>query len=212
MPQDGRARIRLDGVGRNIRVSTLPTLHGETLVIRLLADIGELPALTALGIPDDMLSRVHQALRSNQGLVLITGPTGSGKTTTLYSAIHEVVTGDRNLITLEEPVEIELPGVSQVQIDEKSGMTFAAGLRSVLRQDPDIIMVGEIRDKVTAELAIRAALTGHLVLATVHTVDAPSAVMRLVDMGVPRYLIASSLIMVIAQRLVRKPCPYCGGA
>ena len=209
VPQDGRARIRLDGVGRNIRVSTLPTLHGETLVIRLLADIGELPALTALGIPDDMLSRVHQALRSNQGLVLITGPTGSGKTTTLYSAIHEVVTGDWNLITLEEPVEIELPGVSQVQIDEKSGMTFAAGLRSVLRQDPDIIMVGEIRDKVTAELAIRAALTGHLVLATVHTVDAPSAVMRLVDMGVPRYLIASSLIMVIAQRLVRKPCPYC---
>lgn len=209
VPQDGRARIRVDGVGRNIRVSTLPTLHGETVVIRLLADIGELPALTALGIPKDMLSRVHQALRSNQGLVLITGPTGSGKTTTLYSAIHEVVTGDRNLITLEEPVEIELPGVSQVQIDEKTGMTFAAGLRSVLRQDPDIIMVGEIRDKVTAELAIRAALTGHLVLATVHTVDAPSAVIRLVDMGVPRYLIASSLIMVIAQRLVRKPCPAC---
>jgi type IV pilus assembly protein PilB len=209
VPQDGRARIRLDGVGRNIRVSTLPTLHGETVVIRLLADIGELPALTALGIPRDMLARVHQALRSHQGLVVITGPTGSGKTTTLYSAIHEVVTGDRNLITLEEPVEIELPGVSQVQIDEKTGMTFAAGLRSVLRQDPDIIMVGEIRDKTTADLAIRAALTGHLVLATVHTVDAPSAVIRLVDMGVPRYLIASSLTMVLAQRLVRRPCAYC---
>ncbi len=209
VPQDGRARIRLDGVGRNIRVSTLPTLHGETVVIRLLADIGELPALTALGIPQNDLATVHRALRSTQGLVLITGPTGSGKTTTLYSAIHEVVTGERNLITLEEPVEIELPGVSQVQIDEKVGMTFAAGLRSVLRQDPDIIMVGEIRDKVTADLAIRAALTGHLVLATVHTVDAPSAVIRLVDMGVPRYLIASSLILVIAQRLLRRPCTSC---
>ncbi len=209
IPQDGRARINLDGMIRNIRVSTLPTLHGEKVVIRLLTDIGELPALSALGIPAEGLSIIHEALRSSQGLVLITGPTGSGKTTTLYSAIHEIVTGDRNLITLEEPVEIELPGVSQVQIDEKVGMTFAAGLRSVLRQDPDIIMVGEIRDKVTADLAIRAALTGHLVLATVHTTDAPSAVIRLVDMGVPRYLIASSLNLVIAQRLVRRPCRYC---
>lgn len=209
VPQDGRARISVDGLGRNIRVSTLPTLHGEKVVIRLLTDIGELPALSALGFPPRGLQIVHEALRSPQGLVLITGPTGSGKTTTLYSAIHEVVTGDRNLITLEEPIEIELPGVSQVQIDERAGMTFAAGLRSVLRQDPDIIMVGEIRDKVTAELAIRAALTGHLVLATVHTIDAPSAVIRLVDMGVPRYLIASSLRLVIAQRLVRRPCRYC---
>ncbi len=150
-----------------------------------------------------------KAIQTPFGIVLVTGPTGSGKTTTLYSAINEVVTGDRNLITLEEPVEIELPGVSQVQIDEKSGMTFAAGLRSVLRQDPDIIMVGEIRDEVTADLAIRAALTGHLVLATVHTTDAPSAVIRLVDMGVPRFLIASSLSLVIAQRLVRRPCSYC---
>lgn len=209
VPQDGRARIAVDGLGRNIRVSTLPTLHGEKVVIRLLTDIGELPALSALGFPPRGLQIVHEALRSPQGLVLITGPTGSGKTTTLYSAIHEVVTGDRNLITLEEPVEIELPGVSQVQIDERAGMTFAAGLRSVLRQDPDIIMVGEIRDQVTAELAIRAALTGHLVLATVHTLDAPSAVIRLVDMGVPRYLIASSLRLVIAQRLVRRPCRFC---
>ena len=209
IPQDGRARIVLDGLHRNVRVSTLPTLHGEKVVIRLLTDVGELPALSALGIPPQGMQIVHHALRSSQGLVLITGPTGSGKTTTLYSAIHEVVTGDRNLITLEEPVEIELPGVSQVQIDEKAGMTFAAGLRAVLRQDPDIIMVGEIRDKVTADLAIRAALTGHLVLATVHTIDAPSAVIRLVDMGVPRYLIASSLNLVIAQRLVRKPCRFC---
>ena len=209
VPQDGRAHIVFDGMVRNIRVSTLPTLHGEKVVIRLLTDIGELPALPALGLPARELDLVHRALRSSQGLVLITGPTGSGKTTTLYSAVHEVVTGDRNLITLEEPVEIELPGVTQVQIDEKSGMTYAAGLRAVLRQDPDIIMVGEVRDQATADLTIRAALTGHLVLATVHTTDAPSAAIRLIDIGVPRFLVASSLKLVIAQRLVRKPCRAC---
>ena len=208
-PQDGRARVHVDGVQKNVRVSTLPTMHGEKVVIRLLTDIGELPALRALGLPDPALATLHAALRATQGLVLITGPTGSGKTTTLYSAVHEVVAGDRNIIALEEPIEIELPGVSQVQIDERSGLTFAAGLRSVLRQDPDIIMIGEVRDQVTADLAIRAALTGHLVLATVHTVDAPSAVLRLAEMGVPRYLIASSLRLVIAQRLVRRPCPRC---
>lgn len=209
VPQDGRARVTVDGFDINIRVSTLPTLHGETVVVRLLTDVGDLPALTALGLPTRGLELVRATLRASQGLVLITGPTGSGKTTTLYSAIHEIVAGDRNIIALEDPVEIELPGVSQVQIDERSGLTFAAGLRSVLRQDPDIIMIGEIRDEITAELAIRAALTGHLVLATVHTVDAPSAVLRLAEMGVPRYLIASSLRLVIAQRLVRRPCVRC---
>ncbi|MCU0299515.1 MAG: GspE/PulE family protein, partial [Candidatus Nanopelagicales bacterium] len=209
VPQDGRAHTVINGMNYNMRVSTLPTLRGEKVVIRLLTDVGELPTLSTLGLPGAQLRMLHQTLRSPQGLVLITGPTGSGKTTTLYSAINEVVTGDRNLITLEEPVEIELPGVSQVQIDEKAGMTFAAGLRSVLRQDPDIIMVGEIRDQTTAELAIRASLTGHLVLATVHTNDAASAVVRMVDMGVPRYLISSALTLVIAQRLLRKPCPSC---
>ena len=200
----------INGVSYNMRVSTLPTLRGEKVVIRLLTDVGELPTLCHAGpTVGPVAGMLNRTLRSPQGLVLITGPTGSGKTTTLYSAINEIITGDRNLITLEEPVEIELPGVSQVQIDEKSGMTFEAGLRSVLRQDPDIIMVGEIRDQTTAELAIRAALTGHLVLATVHTNDAASAVVRLVDMGVPRYLIASALTLVIAQRLVRKPCPSC---
>ncbi len=208
-PQDGRARLSMEGLDVNIRVSTLPTLHGETVVIRLLTDVGDLPALSALGMPAAGLEHLRAALRATQGLVLITGPTGSGKTTTLYSAIHEIVTGDRNIIALEDPVEIELPGVSQVQIDDRSGMTFAAGLRSVLRQDPDIIMVGEVRDQISADLAIRAALTGHLVLATVHTVDAPSAVLRLAEMGVPRYLIAASLRLVIAQRLVRKPCAQC---
>lgn len=209
VPQDGRARLAVDGLDLNMRVSTLPTLHGETVVVRLLTDVGDLPALSALGLPPSGLAHLRTALLGSQGLVLITGPTGSGKTTTLYSAIHEVVAGDRNIVALEDPVEIELPGVSQVQISEASGLTFAAGLRSVLRQDPDIIMVGEIRDVVTAELAIRAALTGHLVLATVHTVDAPSAVLRLADMGIPRYLIAASLRLVIAQRLLRRPCPDC---
>lgn len=209
VPQDGRAQVTIDGLMHNLRISTLPALRGEKVVIRLLSDIGELPELKSLGIPETMIPVVHGALRKPQGLLLITGPTGSGKTTTLYSAINEVVTGDRNLITVEDPVEIELPGVTQVQIDEKSGMTFDAGLRAMLRQDPDILMVGEIRDQQTAELAMRAALTGHLVLATVHTNDAASAVVRLVDMDIPRYLIASAVSVVLAQRLLRRPCPYC---
>jgi type IV pilus assembly protein PilB len=209
IPQDGRAQVRVNGLVHNLRISTLPALRGEKVVIRLLNDMGELPALRSLGIPQTMIPLVHATLRRPQGLLLITGPTGSGKTTTLYSAINEVVSGERNLITLEDPVEIELPGVTQVQIDEKSGMTFEAGLRAMLRQDPDIMMVGEIRDRQTAELAIRAALTGHLVLATVHTNDAASAVTRLLDMGVPRYLIASALTMVMAQRLLRRPCASC---
>lgn len=209
IPQDGRAQVLINGVRHNLRVSTLPSLRGETVVIRLLSDIGDLPALRSLGIPESMVPVVYASLRSPQGLLLISGPTGSGKTTTLYSAINEVLTGERNLITLEDPVEIELPGVTQVPIDERAGMTFEAGLRAILRQDPDIVMVGEIRDQQTADLALRAALTGHLVLATVHTNDAPSAVTRLVDMGVPRYLLASALSMVMAQRLVRRPCPSC---
>lgn len=209
IPQDGRAQVTVNGLVHNLRISTLPSLRGETVVIRLLNDIAELPELRSLGIPERMVPVVHATLRASQGLLLITGPTGSGKTTTLYSAINEVVTGERNLITVEDPVEIELPGVTQVQIDEKSGMTFEAGLRAMMRQDPDILMVGEIRDQQTASLAIRAALTGHLVLATVHTNDAASAVTRLADMGVPRYLIASSLSLVLAQRLVRRPCVHC---
>ncbi len=209
VPQDGRAQVYVNGTAHNLRISTLPALRGEKVVIRVLSDMSELPALPSLGIPENLVPMLHETLRSPQGLLLITGPTGSGKTTTLYSAINEVVTGERNLITLEDPVEIELPGVTQVQIDEKSGMTFEAGLRAMLRQDPDIMMVGEIRDRQTAELAIRAALTGHLVLATVHTNDALSAVTRLLDMGVPRYLIASALSMIIAQRLLRRPCADC---
>ena len=209
IPQDGRARLRLDGHDRNLRVSTLPTLHGEKIVIRLLADQGELPSLSDLGMGLDQELILQDALHLPQGLVLITGPTGSGKSTTLYAAIRQMVNDERNLITLEDPVEIELPGVAQVQVSEKNGTTFAAGLRAALRQDPDVIMVGEIRDQVTAELAVRAALTGHLVLSTLHTNDSASAVVRLVDMGVPNYLVASSLTLSMAQRLVRKPCTEC---
>jgi type IV pilus assembly protein PilB len=209
VPQDGRARLRVDGHDRNLRVSTLPTLHGEKIVVRLLADQGELPQLSDLGMGLEQELVLQNALHLPQGLVLITGPTGSGKSTTLYSAIRQMVDDERNLITLEDPVEIELPGVAQVQVSDKAGTSFAAGLRSALRQDPDVIMVGEIRDQVTAELAVRAALTGHLVLSTLHTNDSASAVVRLVDMGVPSYLVASSLTLSMAQRLVRRPCVEC---
>ena len=209
VPQDGRARLRLEGRERNLRVSTLPTLHGEKIVVRLLSDQTELPSLSQLGLGLEQELILQNALHLPQGLVLITGPTGSGKSTTLYAAIRQMLDDERNLITLEDPVGIELPGVAQVQVNEKTGMTFSAGLRSALRQDPDIIMVGEIRDQVTAELAVRAALTGHLVLSTLHTNDSASAVIRLVDMGVPNYLVASSLTLSMAQRLVRRPCPEC---
>ncbi len=198
VPQDGRARVRVDGRDRNLRVSTLPTLHGEKIVVRLLSDQASLPSLTDLGIGLDQELILQNALHLPQGLVLITGPTGSGKSTTLYAAIRQMVNDERNLITLEDPVEIELPGVAQVQVSDKTGMTFAAGLRSALRQDPDVIMVGEIRDQITAELAVRAALTGHLVLSTLHTNDSASAVIRLVEMGVPNYLVASSLTLSMA--------------
>jgi type IV pilus assembly protein PilB len=209
VPQDGRARLRLDGHDRNLRVSTLPTLHGEKIVVRLLSDQHELPSLSELGMGLEQELVLQNSLHLPQGLVLITGPTGSGKSTTLYAAIRQMLNDERNLITLEDPVEIELPGVAQVQVSEKTGTSFAAGLRAALRQDPDVIMVGEIRDQVTAELAVRAALTGHLVLSTLHTNDSASAVVRLVDMGVPIYLVASSLTLSMARRLVRRPCPEC---
>ena len=205
VPQDGRARLRVDGRDRNLRVSTLPTMHGEKIVVRLLSDQASLPSLTDLGIGLDQELILQNALHLPQGLVLITGPTGSGKSTTLYAAIRQMINDERNLITLEDPVEIELPGVAQVQVSDKTGMTFAAGLRSALRQDPDVIMVGEIRDQITAELAVGAALTGHLVLSTLHTNDSASAVIRLVEMGVPNYLVASSLTLSMAQRWCASP-------
>jgi len=209
IPQDGRTRVRVDGKPVDIRVSTLPSLRGEKIVLRLLPHSTNLPTLDQLGLDPDQSQALGRAIRSSQGLILITGPTGSGKTSTLYAAINDVVGDDRNVVTLEDPVEVELPGTTQVQIDDRLGMTFVRGLRAVLRQDPDVVLVGEIRDRETAELAIRAALTGHLVLSTLHTLDASSALTRLLDMGVPSYLLSSSLSLVIAQRLLRTPCPDC---
>jgi type IV pilus assembly protein PilB len=208
-PQDGRAKLTVDGFTVEARVSTLPTLHGEKVVIRILPRSDNVPRLERTGLQGSQLEAVTSALVQSQGLVLITGPTGSGKTNTLYAGIQQVSTPDRNIVTLEDPVEIQLPGISQVQVNERAGMTFARGLRSVLRQDPDIVLVGEVRDQETAELALQASLTGHLVLTTLHTNDAVSAVTRLVDMGVEPFLVASSLTLVVAQRLVRTPCKHC---
>jgi type IV pilus assembly protein PilB len=212
IPQDGRVRLSIDGGYVDARVSTMPAVHGEKTVIRLLPAVGSVGTLDALGLDDDQLAAVQRTLRAPQGLVLITGPTGSGKTNTLYAAIGATITPERNVVTLEDPVEIELPGITQVPIDERTGMTFVRGLRALLRQDPDVVLVGEVRDTVTAELALRAAMTGHLVLTTLHTHDAPAALPRLVDMGVPPYLVASALTLVVGQRLVRRPCPSCARA
>jgi len=208
-PQDGRARLVVDGSVVEARVSTLPTLHGEKVVIRILPKADNVPRLDKTGISGAQLDAVTNALVQSQGLILITGPTGSGKTNTLYAGIQHVSTPDRNIVTLEDPVEIQLAGITQVQVNDKAGMTFARGLRSILRQDPDIVLVGETRDQETAELALQASLTGHLVLTTLHTNDAVGAVTRLVDMGVEPFLVASSLTLVVAQRLVRKPCDSC---
>ena len=208
-PQDGRAKLTVDGMTVEARVSTLPTLHGEKVVIRLLPRADEVPMLGRSGLTAPQLEHLTNALVQSQGLVLITGPTGSGKTNTLYAGIRQVSTPDRNIVTLEDPVEIQVPGITQVQVSEKQGVTFARGLRSILRQDPDIVLVGEVRDTETAELALKASLTGHLVLTTLHTNDAVAAVTRLVDMGVEPFLVASSLTLVVAQRLVRRPCASC---
>jgi type IV pilus assembly protein PilB len=208
-PQDGRTRLQLDDVFVDARVSTLPTLHGEKLVVRILPRAAKVPTMHALGLEPEQLAAVRQTVAEPQGLVLITGPTGSGKTNTLYAALAELRSVERNIVTLEDPVEIEQPGISQVQINDKAGVTFARGLRAVLRQDPDVVLVGEVRDGETADLAMRASMTGHLVLTTMHTNDAASAVTRLIDMGVPPYLLASSLTLVVAQRLLRMPCPTC---
>ncbi|MBK7622668.1 MAG: Flp pilus assembly complex ATPase component TadA [Kineosporiaceae bacterium] len=209
VPQDGRTRFSLEGMAIDARVSTLPSLHGEKVVIRLLARGDAIPSLEGLGFETKQLATFHASLAVPQGLVLITGPTGSGKTNTLYSAIAEIRTPEKNIVTLEDPIEVQLPGITQVGVNVKAGMTFAAGLRSILRQDPDIILVGEVRDGETAELALKAAMTGHLVLTTLHTNSAVAAVTRLVDMGIEPFMVASSLTCAIAQRLVRRPCEAC---
>jgi general secretion pathway protein E len=209
LPQDGRISLRIGGRSIDVRVSTLPSAHGERAVLRLL-DKGESKfTLESLGMDGDVLTRFDHLVQQPHGIVLVTGPTGSGKTTTLYASLGRIDTSTTNVLTVEDPVEYELAGIGQTQVNPKIDLTFAKALRAILRQDPDVIMIGEIRDFETAQIAIQASLTGHLVLATLHTNDAPSAVTRLTDMGVEPFLLSSSLLGVLAQRLVRKLCPVC---
>lgn len=210
VPQDGRFAYKIDGTHLDVRVSSLPTVNGEKIVIRLLSTgASKIMKITELGMTDYNFEMFQSILKSPHGVLLVTGPTGSGKTTTLYSALDQLAKPNINIITVEDPVEKQIDGINQVQVNAKAGLTFSAGLRSILRQDPDIVMIGEIRDAETAEIAIRAAITGHLVLSTLHTNDAASTILRLVDMGVAPYLVASSLVGVVAQRLVKLLCPKC---
>lgn len=210
VPQDGRFTQVVDGTTLDVRVSSLPTVNGEKIVIRILST-GQiaLRKITDLGMSDYNYRMFESMIKCPHGVMLVTGPTGSGKTTTLYAALGELAKPNVNVITVEDPVEKQIDGINQVQVNSKAGMTFAAALRSILRQDPDIVMIGEMRDSETAEIGIRAAITGHLVLSTLHTNDAASTIVRLVDMGIPPYMVASSLIGVIAQRLVKVLCPKC---
>ncbi len=208
-PQDGRIGIRIAGRDVDVRVSILPTAFGERVVMRLLDRSAKVLTLPELGMSQDQFASMQDVVKMPHGIVLVTGPTGSGKSTTLYAALMEVDRVNNNVMTIEDPIEYQVQGVGQMQVQPKIGLDFASGLRSILRQDPDIVMIGEIRDLETAEIAIQASLTGHLVFATLHTNDALSAVVRLQDMGVEPYLVASSLMMVQAQRLVRRLCPHC---
>jgi general secretion pathway protein E len=209
LPQDGRIRVNLHGTRVDIRVSTMPTVHGESIVMRLLQRASVFHPLEKLGFPAATLRRFESLIKRPHGILLVTGPTGSGKTTTLYAALDKINSSERKIITVEDPVEYQLKGVNQIAVKPKIGLTFATGLRHIVRQDPDVILVGEIRDLETAEIAIQASLTGHLVFSTLHTNDAPGAVTRLQDMGVEPYLVASVLEGVLAQRLVRRICAGC---
>ncbi len=209
LPQDGRISIEVDGREYDLRVSILPTIYGEKIVIRIADKNAFVLSKEELGFNEYEIKQFTNMLQNPHGIILVTGPTGSGKSTTLYSAISEINKQDINIVTVEDPVECIIEGVNQVQVNTKTGMTFATSLRSILRQDPDVIMIGEIRDAETAEIAVRAAITGHLVLSTIHTNDAPSSVLRLVDMGIEPYMVSSAMVGVIAQRLVRRICPNC---
>ena len=208
-PQDGRILLRVAGRRIDIRVSSLPAIYGEKLVMRLLDQATAMVGLERLGLDPDERTTLDKVIEVPYGIILVTGPTGSGKSTTLYSVIQNLNSYEVNITTVEDPVEYTIAGVNQVQINERAGLTFDTVLRSILRQDPDIILVGEMRDTETAQLAVRAALTGHLVLSTLHTNDAPSSIVRMIDMGIPPFLVSSSVVAVMAQRLVRKLCPHC---
>lgn len=209
LPQDGRIRLLVAGRDIDVRVSIIPTIYGERVVMRILDKKGGLIELQRIGMSEEHIKKVEEILEKPHGIVLVTGPTGSGKSTSLYACLHKIDRKLRNIITVEDPVEYQVHGIGQIQVNQKIGLTFASGLRSILRQDPDVVMVGEIRDKETAEIAIQASLTGHLVLSTLHTNDAPTAISRLIDMGVEPFLVSSSLTAIIAQRLVRILCDDC---
>ena len=208
-PQDGRMTQRFDRVEYDIRVSSLPTVFGEKIVMRLASKSALTRDKKDLGFPEEELRRFEALVKNPHGIILVTGPTGSGKSTTLYTVLSELNSGDVNIITVEDPVEADVDGINQVQVNEKAGLTFASALRSILRQDPDIIMIGEIRDEETAGIAVKAAITGHLVVSTLHTNSAASTITRMEDMGIEPYLIADSTVGIIAQRLVRRLCPKC---
>jgi len=209
VPQDGRTQITIAGKTLDIRVSVLPTFYGERVVMRILMQSDSIPTLENLGFRAEMTEQFYKFLNHSHGMILVTGPTGSGKSTTLHSFLQYISTPDKNIITVEDPVEYNAENISQIQVNTKVGLTFASGLRSILRQDPDIIMIGEIRDRETAEIALQSALTGHLLLSTLHTNDATSSLTRLMDMGIADYLLSSTLIGVLAQRLTRKLCNNC---
>jgi general secretion pathway protein E len=209
LPQDGRIKLKMGRREIDFRVSTVPVAGGERIVLRILDKGNVILGLDKIGMLPNVYNEFHTLIELPEGIVLVTGPTGSGKTTTLYSAICELYNDETNIMTIEDPVEYNLKGIAQIGVQPKIKLDFATGLRHILRQDPDIIMIGEIRDVETAEIAIQAALTGHLVLSTLHTNDAPSAVTRLVDMGIEPYLLSSSLVGIVAQRLVRRICPEC---
>jgi len=209
LPQDGRIALRIGGRPLDVRVSTLPTGHGERVVLRLLEKDVDRLDLSYLGMADGTLATFDRLVHQPHGIVLVTGPTGSGKSTTLYGAIRRLDSSTTNIMTVEDPIEYDIEGIGQTQVNPKIDMSFARALRAILRQDPDVVMIGEIRDLETAQIAVQASLTGHLVLATLHTNDAASTVTRLIDMGVEPFLLSSSLLAVLAQRLVRKLCPHC---
>ncbi len=209
LPQDGRTRLRIGDKEVDVRISVLPTIYGERVVMRLLQKSSGVLGIDTLGFSPSLEKRFRSLIRNSSGIILLTGPTGSGKTTTLYSALHDINSPEKNIITIEDPIEYQLKGIGQIQVNAKIDLSFANGLRSILRQDPDVIMVGEIRDKETAEIAVNASLTGHLVFSTLHTNDAVGAISRLIDMGIEPFLLSSSIIGVMAQRLVRELCPHC---
>jgi general secretion pathway protein E len=209
IPQDGRTQIKIAGETLDIRVSILPTFYGERVVMRLLMQSSQIPHINELGFDNELIGDVKRLLRTSHGIILVTGPTGSGKTTSLHSFLREVESPEKNLITVEDPVEYKSDNIAQIQVNEKVGLTFASALRSILRQDPDVIMIGEIRDEETASIAVRAALTGHLVFSTLHTNSASATISRLADMGIEPFLISSSLLGILAQRLVRVLCSEC---